>query len=263
MSDTTIWITGATEGIGLELARKQPYKGARIINLSRRKSPDYESVFVDFTDPSTWDNVRRHLEAELANFKGKRAIFIQSAYWREGHGVLEKTTPENYRKSLFANVTAPLAMGEMFVRAVKPGYESGLVMMSAGAAVACLEGLSTYGSGKIALEHWAQIVDKELGRAPGKPWVVAMRAGGVLTAEVQRLIDNMDPKMPNADHIRKNAHRRLKPPQAAEEIWKQLPPPPGVSLIAFAPVPDYPGMQFEGDGRMKLVSVPGWQLVYR
>ena len=262
MSDTIIWITGATEGIGLELAKSAPYPGARIINLSRRKHPDYESVQFDLTDPSTWDNVRRHIEAELGTFKGKRALFIQSAYWRDSHGTLEKTNPGTYRKGLFANVAGPLAMGEMFVRACKPGYESGLVMMSAGAAVACLESLSIYAPGKIAIEHWAQIVDQELGRAPGKPWVVALRPGGVFTAEVKRLVENLDPAMPNAEHIRANAHRRLKPDQAAKEIWKVLPPPPGISLISFAPVPDYPGMPFEGE-RMKQVSVPGWQLVYR
>jgi benzil reductase ((S)-benzoin forming) len=262
MSDTIVWITGATDGIGAELAKQVPYAGARIINISRSKHKDFESVQVDFTDPSTWDNVRKHVESELGKFKGKRAIFIQSAYWRDGHGLLEKVSAENYRKSLFANVTAPLAMGEIFVRACKPGYESGLVMMSAGAAVSCLESLSTYGSGKIALEHWAQIVDKELGRAPGKPWVVALRAGGVLTAEVRRLVENLDPKMPNAAHIRDNAHKRLKPDQAATEIWKVLPPPPGISLITFAPVPTYPGIPFEGE-RMKEVSVPGWQLGYR
>ena len=51
MSDTIIWITGATDGIGAELAKQAPYPGARIINLSRRKHPDYESVHLDLTDP--------------------------------------------------------------------------------------------------------------------------------------------------------------------------------------------------------------------
>ena len=41
MSDTTIWITGATSGIGKALAQNVPYAGARIINLSRRKHPDF------------------------------------------------------------------------------------------------------------------------------------------------------------------------------------------------------------------------------
>jgi benzil reductase ((S)-benzoin forming) len=262
MSDTIIWITGATDGIGAELARQVPYAGARIINLSRRKHPDYESVIFDLTEPSSWDKVRRHVEAELAKFKGERALFVQNATWMAGYGVVENVSAEIYRKALFGFVTAPLALGEMFVRACRPGFESGLVMMSAGAAVACLEGCSAYGAGKIAIEHWAQIVDKELGRAPGKPWVVAVRPGGVLSAGVRKLVESTDDSTPNVAHVRANAHRRLTPERAAAEIWKALPPPPGVSLITLAPLPDYAGIAFEGE-RMKEVQVPGWQLVYR
>ena len=262
MSDTTIWITGATEGIGLGLAQTAPYPGARIINLSRRKHPDYESVIFDLTEPSTWDNVGRHLQSELSAFKGGRAIFIQNAYWSDGHGVLEQVSGDTYMKSLYANLTAPLALGAMFLHALKPGYEAGLALMSAGAAACCLEGLSTYGPGKIALEHWAQIVDKELGKRPGRPWVAAVRAGGTLTGPVKRMIETLDPKMPNVQHIRDNAKRRLDPVSAAKQIWANLPPPPGVSLISFGDPPDDPQYRFEGE-KAKKVSVPGWQLMYR
>jgi NAD(P)-dependent dehydrogenase (short-subunit alcohol dehydrogenase family) len=261
-SDTIVWITGGTGAMGNALAKLCPYPGARIINLSRRKHPDFESVIFDIAEPSTWDNVRRHLEKELGSFKGKRAIFIQGAYLTGAHGMLESVDPDLYSKAAVANVAGPIAIGAMFVRACKPGYESGLVMLSSGAGAACLEGLSTYGPGKRALEHWSQIIDKELGNKPGRPWIVALRVGGVLTPEVQKLIDSLPENMPNAAHIRANAHRRLKPDAAAQEIWKVLPPPPGISLITFGPVPDYPGIHLEGD-RMKVVDVPGWQVVYR
>ena len=36
---TIVWISGATEGLGLGLAGTCPYPGARIINLSRRRHP--------------------------------------------------------------------------------------------------------------------------------------------------------------------------------------------------------------------------------
>jgi NAD(P)-dependent dehydrogenase (short-subunit alcohol dehydrogenase family) len=266
MSDTIIWITGATEGIGLALAQNQPFAGARIINLSRKRHPDYESVQFDLTDPSTWNDVRRHLEKELSAFKGKRAIFIQNGYWPDSHGVIDKVDSQTYQKGLYANVMAPLALGEMFVKACRPGYESGLVMMSAGAAACCLEGLSIYAPGKIAIEHWAQVVDTELNRAPGKPWVVAVRPGGVLTKTVRRMMEEKaDPSMPNQAHIRNNAMRRQSPDGAARHIWAALPPAPGTSLISFGLLPEgpeYKQYEFEG-ARMKLVNVPGWQLMYR
>lgn len=262
MTENLVWITGATEGIGLELARHVPFPDARIINVSRREHPDFESVVVDMTDPSSWEGLRRHLDAELAMFAGRRALFVQNAYWSGAHGRLLDVEPASYRRSILANVAAPLAFGEMFVRACRPGYESGLVMVSSGAAVSCLDGLSTYGAGKIAIEHWAQIVDQECSGVAGGPWVVAVRAGGVLTAPVQRVIDALDPSMPNAAHIRDNALLRLSPSQAALEIWKSLPPPPGVSLINLASPPDDPALSFGGERELDR-PVPGWRLVYR
>ncbi len=262
MSDTTIWITGATSGIGKALSLNVPYAGARIINLSRRKHPDFESVIFDLTEPSTWGAVRSHLHKELSNFKGERAIFIQNACWMAGNGTIESLTEEDYQKALYANVMAPLAIGEMFVRNCRPGYEAGIAMMSAGAAACCLEGLSAYGPGKIAIEHWAQNVDKELGTKPGRPWVCAVRPGGTRTATVQRIADTLDPSMPNAQHIRDNIMRRLDPTSAAKQIWGQLPPKPGISLISFGEPPEDPQYRFE-DQRKKSVNVPGWQLMYR
>ena len=44
MIDTIVWISGATEGVGLGLARTVPYPGAHIINLSRRQHPKFEKI---------------------------------------------------------------------------------------------------------------------------------------------------------------------------------------------------------------------------
>jgi benzil reductase ((S)-benzoin forming) len=80
VSDTIVWISGATEGIGLGLAHTVPYTGARIINLSRRRHPEYESVQFDLTRPETYEAVRASFARELADFEGRRAIFFHNAY---------------------------------------------------------------------------------------------------------------------------------------------------------------------------------------
>ncbi len=79
--DTIVWISGATEGIGLGLARNQPYPNARIVNLSRRQHLDYETVRFDLAEPATWDAVVAHFRNELRDFKGTRAIFIHNSTW--------------------------------------------------------------------------------------------------------------------------------------------------------------------------------------
>ena len=78
----------------------------------------------------------------------------------------------------------------------------------------------------------------------------------------QRIADTLDPSMPNAQHIRDNIMRRLDPTSAAKQIWGQLPPKPGISLISFGEPPEDPQYRFE-DQRKKSVNVPGWQLMYR
>ena len=74
-----VWISGATEGIGLGLARNVPWPDARIINLSRRPHPDYETVTFDLTVPESWERVRESFRRELTGYSG-RALFIHNAF---------------------------------------------------------------------------------------------------------------------------------------------------------------------------------------
>lgn len=262
MSDTIIWICGATQGIGLELARLQPYPGARIINVSRRRHPDYETVIMDTSDPATWPALRSHFEKELAAFKGRRAIFFNSGYLQEAIGLIGSYDSDVYARGAISNAAAPMAMGEAFIRNVRPGYESGMVMMSSGAGVALLEGLSSYCAGRGAVEHWAQVAARERQSLGLGPWVVAVRPGGTNTAGAQHGA-TLDPKRyPRADAIKRNLHNRLKPDAAARHIWDQLPPPPGISLISFAPPPTDPARIFDAPSVIKNVEVEGWKLVY-
>ena len=171
MDETIVWISGATEGLGLGLARTVPYPGARIINLSRRQHPDYESVRIDLTEPATWAAVSDHFARELASFKGKRAIFIHNAYMAGTQGYVGEMDPALYHKAITANVVAPLVLGDAFVRACKPDYESGLVLITSAAARVPWEGDSIYCAAKAAAEHWVRVVRRERNRRGwGRGW---------------------------------------------------------------------------------------------
>src|SRR4051812_4012305 len=60
MSDTIVWISGATGGIGGALLRHVPYAGARVINLDFKETPGLETVRFDLTDPESWEGVAAH-----------------------------------------------------------------------------------------------------------------------------------------------------------------------------------------------------------
>jgi benzil reductase ((S)-benzoin forming) len=261
-ADTLVWISGSTAGIGLGLARNVPYPRARIINLSRTPNPALENVYIDLTQPASWDVVRRHFRHELERFSGKRALFIQNAYYSNAVGLVGKVQSEAYEKSVLANVAAPLVLGEAFLSACRPGYEAGLVLLSSGAAVAPLEGLATYCAGKVAIEHWAEVVARERESRDGAgPWVVAVRPGGVDTAPVRASAD-LDPEIyPRAKRIKANISSRLDIDTAARHIWAALPPERGTAVLSFANPPREEAMRF-GGARVKTFNVPGWELVY-
>ena len=121
MSDSIVWISGATRGIGLALARTAPFPNARIINLSRRAHPDFESVQFDLTQPATYEAVRAHFATELAGFRGSRAIFIHSARYSATPGFVFDLDAAEYCAAIQANAVAPLVLGRMFLSAVGAG----------------------------------------------------------------------------------------------------------------------------------------------
>jgi benzil reductase ((S)-benzoin forming) len=236
MDETIIWISGATEGLGLGLARNVPYPGARIINLSRRQHPDYESVRFDLAQPSSWEAVRTHFARELASFSGKRAIFIHNAYMAGTQGYVGEVDPDFYQEGITANVVAPLMLGEAFVRACKSGYESGLVLITSAAARVPWEGDSIYCAAKAAAEHWVRVVRRERKRRGSGPWVVAVRPGFVDTPAVRAAIARPDSnRWPLGPFVKRDyeAGKAMDIDTAARNIWGKLPPDPDTSVLLF------------------------------
>lgn len=229
-AQSLIWISGATEGIGLGLSRNIPYPDARVINLSRRPHPTVESHFLDLSDPQSREDTARHFARELAGFSGSRAIFIQNAHLKGMTGFAGETAPANAERDLAANVAAPLYLGDAFLRAVmESGYrgEVGLVMMSSAAARSPYEGQSLYCAGKAALEMWVRVVRRENERrGRSHIWVTAVRPGFVDTGLTRAVAAMDDHDYPVASTLRAQmaeGRHLLDIDTAARQIWAALP----------------------------------------
>jgi benzil reductase ((S)-benzoin forming) len=237
MSDTIVWISGATEGIGWGLARTVPYADARIINLSRRQHPDLETVQFDLTKSGTYGAVEESFKRELADFKGKRAIFFHNAYYMGKHKrFVFEDDPEDYALKIQANAVAPLILGDMFLRAVKPDYESGLILMSSAAARHPFLGDAVYCAAKAGVEMWIRAVKRELAERGKTTWVTAVRPGFVdsPTTRSAALQDIKD--FPIADQMAKQFETGegvLTPEDAGRDIWAALPPANNKSVLLF------------------------------
>ena len=235
---TIIWITGATQGIGEALARAVPYPEARVINISRRQNPDLENVVADLTDPASWDVVGRHVADELAAFDGERAIFIHNANYGGTTGFVGEIDADEYRRQVFANSAASLVLGDAFVRACRPGYESGLVMISSASAKFAMQGMAVYGAAKAGMEQWVRAVRAERKTRDADPWVVAIRPGFIVTesmraqyADGQGDLEAFPGGAAVAQAIAEG--RGESPDECARSIWSLLPPDPNGRTVLF------------------------------
>lgn len=235
---TLVWISGATEGIGLGLARNVPHANARVVNLSRRVHPDYESHFLDLADESSWPALGELFTRELRAFRGERAIFIQNAHMKGMTGFAGEVPEADYMRDIIANVAAPLRFGEMFLRAVRDsGFagETGLVMMSSSSARSPTIGQTVYCAGKAALEMWVRVARRELAmRGKSNVWVTAVRPGFVDTSLTREVAAMTESDYPLAPQMRKQMAEGvgvMDIDTAARQIWAAF--PTDQSLLLF------------------------------
>ncbi|MEU1525553.1 SDR family NAD(P)-dependent oxidoreductase [Nocardia rhamnosiphila] len=239
MTDTVVWITGATRGLGAGLARTCPYPQARIINASRSPHPDFENIRFDLGDPSSWSALRASFDEVLNGFTGKRAIFVHNALFEGSTGYAGEMDEDLYYRDVIGNAAAPLVFADWFLRAVRPGYESGILLMSSAAARMPIEGHSVYGAAKAGVEQWVRVVRRERATRGTGPWVVAVRPGMVDSATTRREAE-LDPAVyPMAVHLGAafEAGEALSPDDAARDIWAAMPPPPDTSVLLFGAPP--------------------------
>lgn len=253
---TIVWITGATQGIGAGLARTVPWPDSRVVNISRREHPTLESVVADLTDPASWDVIAEHFARELRDFKGERAIFVHNAIYGSANGFAGEVDPVEQRRQVMANAAAPLVLGDAFIRACGPGYESGLLMISSAAAKHAMEGMAVYGAAKAGMEQWVRGVRAERLRRGAGPWVVAARPGFVAT---EKMLEAHRAGPANLDDFpggaavaaALDAGNYLTPDESARQIWDRMPPDPHGRTVLFV------GEFLEGTGVDATRTTPG------
>lgn len=226
MTDTLIWITGASRGIGRALARTQPFEDARVVDVSRSGGvPGTEHLPADLADPSSWSAVEGHLVAQLGDFTGSRAVFVHNAGVIEPIGFAGEVDSPAYRRGVLLNAAAPQVLGHAFLRAAG-GFagEAHLVMLTSGAARTPYEGWSSYSAGKAAVDMWVRAAGAEQARRARGVRVVAVAPGVVATAMQQAIRATAEHDFPTVERFRQlhAAGELTDPEDAARGIWKVL-----------------------------------------
>jgi NAD(P)-dependent dehydrogenase (short-subunit alcohol dehydrogenase family) len=226
MTDTIVWITGASAGIGLALAETVPYDGARVIDISRSGGASgAEHVPADLTDPSSWAAVEAHLLSQLGVFEGDRAIFVHCAGVLEPIGFAGEVDSQGYRSQVLLNSGAPQALGHAFLAALETaGCTGELVLLTSGAASTPYEGMSAYCAGKAAVEQWVRVVGREQQRRGDRCRVLAISPGPVETGMQELIRSTREEDFPALGRFVElhETGANLDPKEAAQGIWRLL-----------------------------------------
>jgi NAD(P)-dependent dehydrogenase (short-subunit alcohol dehydrogenase family) len=226
MTDTIVWITGASAGIGRALAATQPYAHARVVDISRSGgAPGTEHVPADLADPVSWAAVEAHLVARLGTFPGSRAVFVHSAGTLDPIGFAGEVDSATYRRNVLLNSGAPQALGHAFLKAAWSfAGRADLVMLTSGAARKPYEGWSSYSAGKAAVDAWVRAVGAEQARRGNRIRVVAVAPGVVATAMQERIRSTGEHDFPAVERFRElHATGGLTDPaDAARRLWDLL-----------------------------------------
>ena len=220
-----IFITGASSGIGLALARSAPWPRARVIDVSRRGGPGLEHFAADLAEPEQWARVGALFAREIRAYAGERIVFLHAAGTLEPIGFAGEVDAAAYRRAVLLNAACPQVLGDAFLRAAQATRaQCHLVLLSSGAARNVYEGWSAYGAGKAAIDQWVRTVGAEQTRRGGRVHVLAV-APGIVATPMQELIRATPvacfPEV--ARFVELYEKQELRDPKAvAAEIWALL-----------------------------------------
>jgi NAD(P)-dependent dehydrogenase (short-subunit alcohol dehydrogenase family) len=228
MAASLVFVTGASSGIGLALARAVPWRDARVVNVSRRRgapAPGFEHFPADLADPASWPRVAELFGRELKGFAGERVLFAHSAGTLEPIGFAGEVDAAAYTRQVLLNSAAPQVLGDAFLRAARETRaRCTLLVISSGAAHSVYQGWSAYGAGKAAVDQWVRTAGAEQASRGGRVRVLAVAPGIVETAMQQQIRAAGARDFPEVARFQQlhEAGELKTPDTAARQLWKLL-----------------------------------------
>jgi benzil reductase ((S)-benzoin forming) len=217
-----IFITGASSGIGLAMARAVPFSDARVIDVSRSGVAGIEHFPADLADPASWSATAALFEKEMSGFEGERVVLVHCAGTLDPIGFAGEVDGDGYARQAVLNAAAPLALGDAFLRAAQSTRAPCILLfIGSGAATNVYEGWSAYCAGKAAVDHWVRTVGAEQKRRGGRCRVLCVAPGVVETAMQEQIRGMNEDAFPEVERFRL-LHRQgalRDPGDAARDLW--------------------------------------------
>jgi len=168
----TALITGASRGLGLEIAMAFAARGARLILTARgapaldaaarelRRRADVVAIAGDVTDP---EHAARLVAAGLDRFGGVD-VLVNNASTIGGSPMprLDALRPDAFDAILRVNLIAPLRLIQLVLPHMKTRSDGVIINVTSDAGMQAYPGWGGYGASKAALEHLSRVLAAEL-----------------------------------------------------------------------------------------------------
>lgn len=168
ITDNTVFIPGATSGIGLELALALQAKGNTVIVGGRRtellgriraEHPGISTVQIDISDP---ESIRSAAQRILADHPGVNVLIAMAGIMR----VEDWHHPESFLQSaeeiITTNVLGPIRLIANFIEHLQAQPEATIITVSSGLAFAPLKVTPSYNASKAAIHMLSESIRLQL-----------------------------------------------------------------------------------------------------
>ena len=180
-------VTGATKGLGAELAKQVAADADnRLVTLGRSRT-DATNIEVDLADAAALGRACDELERRIAGQAFGRAVLINNAGVISPVGPLEKVDAAELERNLAVNFTAPILLMRRFLQATAGVALRRIVNISSGAARRPIFGWSAYCAAKAGLDMASRAVALEA-TTRGLAVEVASLAPGVIDTPMQATV---------------------------------------------------------------------------
>lgn len=170
LRDKVALITGASRGLGLEVARVYARRGAKLVLVSRGRDALHAvagelgrqtEVVALAADVS--EDAERIVETAIRRF-GRVDVLVNNASELGPSPMpeLEQYSWQDLERVLRVNVLAPLHLAQLVLPGMRARHEGVIINVTSDAAVEAYPGWGGYGASKAALEHLSRTLAVEL-----------------------------------------------------------------------------------------------------
>ncbi|MER2089584.1 MAG: SDR family NAD(P)-dependent oxidoreductase [Sporosarcina sp.] len=182
-------ITGASKGIGFELAKQLSGEGHFVIGIARTASKLDGVKFIE-TDLSETSKLESLINEVIAAAPQEATSFtlVNNAGTVNPIGLIGTVSAEDMSAAIALNVTAPMILANAFMMKLKEfdGVKR-IVNISSGAGRNAYEGWGTYCTTKAGLDHFSRVVALEQQNAKYPVDIVSI-APGIIDTDMQETI---------------------------------------------------------------------------